>query len=114
MHFTLFSISLKKHQGLGEKAGGERAFQRQQDKNGLNLTKYFQGIRFFKDGGGMEWEVGLSRGKLECMEGIINKILLYSTRNYTQCPMINYNGKEYVFKKCLYMCNGITLLYSRN
>ena len=45
--------------------------------------------------GGMEWEGGVSRRKLLYMKGIINKILLYSTENYIQCPVINHNGKEY-------------------
>ena len=26
-----------------------------------------------------------------------NKILLYSTGNYIQYPVINYNGKEYIY-----------------
>ena len=46
-------------------------------------------------GGGMEGEVGVSRGKLLYIEWINNKVLLYSTVNYIQCPMINHNGKEY-------------------
>ena len=45
-------------------------------------------------GGGMEWEVGVSRCKLLYMEWI-NKVLLYSTENYIQHSMINHNGKEY-------------------
>ena len=44
-------------------------------------------------GRGMEWEVGVSRSKLLYMEEI-NKILLYSTENYIQCPMINHNEKK--------------------
>ena len=42
-------------------------------------------------GEGMDWEFGVSRCKLlhiECMD----KVLLYSTGNYTQCPGINHNG----------------------
>ena len=46
-------------------------------------------------GGGMEWEVGFSRGKLLYIKWINNKVLLYSTGNYIQYPMINHNGKEY-------------------
>ena len=38
--------------------------------------------------------VGISRCKLVYI-GWINKVLLYSTGNYTQCPVINHNGKEY-------------------
>ena len=45
-------------------------------------------------GGGMEWEVGVCRCKLLYMEWI-NKVPLYSTENYIQCPMMNHNGKEY-------------------
>ena len=46
-------------------------------------------------GGGMEWEVGVSRCKLLYAGWINNKVLLYSTENYIQYPMINHNGKEY-------------------
>ena len=46
-------------------------------------------------GGGMEWEVGFGRCKLLYIEWIKNKVLLYSTGNYIQYPMINHNGKEY-------------------
>ena len=46
-------------------------------------------------GGRMEWEVGVSRYKLLYIEWINNKVLLYSTENYIQYPMINHNGKEY-------------------
>ena len=45
-------------------------------------------------GGGMEWEAGVSRCKLLYIEWM-NKVLLYSTKNYSQYPMINHNGKEY-------------------
>ena len=55
-------------------------------------------------GGGMEWEVGVSRCKLLYIEWINNKVLLYSTDNYIQYPMINHNGKEYQ-KKNIYMYN---------
>ena len=44
-------------------------------------------------GGGMEWEVGVSRCKLLCREWINNKILLYSTGNYIQYPVINHSRK---------------------
>ena len=55
-------------------------------------------------GGGMEWEFGVSRCKLLYTEWINNKVLLYSTENYIQYPMINHNGKEYL-KKNIYMYN---------
>ena len=53
-------------------------------------------------GGGMEWEAGISRCELLYIEWINNKVLLYSTENYIQYPMINHNGKEY-FKKRMYI-----------
>ena len=46
-------------------------------------------------GGGMDWEFGVSRCKLLYIEWINNKVLLYSTGNYIQYPVINHNGKEY-------------------
>ena len=46
-------------------------------------------------GVGMDWEFGISRYKLVSIGWINNKVLLYSTGNYIQHPMINYNGKEY-------------------
>ena len=53
-------------------------------------------------GGGMEWEVGVSRCKLLCIEWINTKVLLCSTENYIHYPMINHN-REY-FKEHIYMC----------
>ena len=46
-------------------------------------------------GGGMDWEFGISRCKLSYIEWINNKVLLHSTENDIQYPMINHNGKEY-------------------
>ena len=48
--------------------------------------------------------------KLICIGWINNKVLLYSTGNYIQYPIINQNEKEYY--KCIY--SPITLLYTRN
>ena len=50
----------------------------------------------------MDWEFGVGRCKLLHLEWINNKLLMCSTGNYTQYPMINYKGKEY--KKHIYMC----------
>ena len=55
-------------------------------------------------GGGMDWEFGISRCKLLYIGWINNKVLLYSTGNYIQYPVINYNGKEYE-KECICMYN---------
>ena len=46
-------------------------------------------------GGGIDWEFGIRRCKLLYIEWINNKVLLYSTGNYIQYPVINHNGKEY-------------------
>ena len=54
--------------------------------------------------GGMDWELGISRCKLLYIEWINNKVLLYSTGNYIQHPVITHNGKEYE-KECIYMYN---------
>ena len=59
--------------------------------------------------GGRVWELGISRCKpLYPLEWINNRVLLYSTGNYIQYPVINHNGKEY--EKNVYICITITLL----
>ena len=45
-------------------------------------------------GSGIDWESGNSRGKLLYIEWIKNKVLLYSTGNHIQYPVINHNRKE--------------------
>ena len=40
------------------------------------------------------WEAGISRCKLLCIEWINNKVLLYSTGNYIQYPVINHDRKK--------------------
>ena len=45
-------------------------------------------------GGGKDWELGISRCELLYIGWINNKVLLYSTGNYIQYPMINHGGKE--------------------
>ena len=62
-------------------------------------------------GGRMEWEVGVSRCKLLYIEWINNKVLLYSTENYIQYPVINHNGKEFLKKK-VYICTTESLCYT--
>ena len=49
--------------------------------------------------GGKDWECGISRCKPLYIGWVNNKILLYSTGNYIQYPVINHNGKEYLKKK---------------
>ena len=45
-------------------------------------------------GGGMEWEFGVSSCQLLYIGWINNKVLLYSTGNHIQYPAMNHNGKE--------------------
>ena len=40
-----------------------------------------------------DWESGVGRCKLLHLEWINNKVLLYSTGNYIQYPVINHDGK---------------------
>ena len=51
----------------------------------------------------MDWEFGISRFKLIYIltEWINNKVLLYSTGNYIQYPVINHNGKEFLKRMCV-------------
>ena len=60
--------------------------------------------RVRRAGGEMDWEFGISRCKLLYIEWIDNKVLLYSTGNYIQYPVIKHNGKEYE-KECVYIHN---------
>ena len=55
-------------------------------------------------GRGLDWKFGISRCKLVYIEWLNNKVLLYSTGNYIQYPVINHNGKEYE-NECVYMYN---------
>ena len=45
--------------------------------------------------GGKDREFGINRCKLLYIGWINNKVLLYSTGNYIQYPLLNHNGKEY-------------------
>ena len=57
------------------------------------------GLQEEEVGGGMEWEAGISRWKLLYIDWMNNKVLLYSTENYIQYPLINHKGKEYIKKR---------------
>ena len=46
-------------------------------------------------GEGMDQEFGISRCIL--YTGWINKVILYSTGNHIQYPVINHNEKEYIY-----------------
>ena len=53
-------------------------------------------------GGGMDWKFGINRCKILHIGWINNKLLLWSTGNYSQYAVINHNGKEYE-KECIYI-----------
>lgn len=57
-----------------------------------------------REGGGMDWKFGC---KLLYTEWVSNKILLCSTGNYIQYPMLNHNGKE-ILKEYIYTYICIT------
>ena len=67
-------------------------------ENRLVVAKGCGGVRLGKD-----WECGISRCKLLYIGWINNKVLLYSTGNYIQYPVINHDRKEYK-KKNVSMC----------
>ena len=41
-----------------------------------------------------DWEFRIGRGKLLCIGWINNKVLMYSTGNYIQYPVINHKAKN--------------------
>ena len=49
------------------------------------------------------WCYNISRTLDRELLALNNKVLLYSTENYNQNPMINHNGKEYK-KECVCVC----------
>ena len=60
-------------------------------------------------GGRMKWEGGISRCKLLYIGWINNKVLLHSTQNCIQYPMIKHHGKEYCKR---YICIHIIITYT--
>ena len=46
-------------------------------------------------GRGVDGEFGVGRCKLLHLEWINSKVLMYSTGNHIEYPVINYNGKEF-------------------
>ena len=68
------------------------------DKNRLVVAKGEKGGR------GVKWKFGANKCKLSYMEGINNKVLLYSTESNVQCPMRNHNGREYIKRRIVSIC----------
>ena len=64
-------------------------------------------------GGWVKWEAGVSRCKLLYIEWINNKVLLYSTDNYIQYPMIIIMEKNILEKQnmCVCVCVCVCVKY---
>ena len=62
-----------------------------------------------ENGRGLDWESGISRCKLVYIGWINNKVLKYSTGNYTQYPDVSRNGKEYEKECTYYVCTTESL-----
>ena len=58
--------------------------------------------------GGMGWDFQISRCKLSDREWINSKTLLYGIGNHTQYPLINHNGKLYIYKTESLCCTAGT------
>ena len=56
-------------------------------------------------GGGINQESGISRYKPLYIKQINNTVLLYSTGNYIQYPLINPNGKQYEKEYIYFSCS---------
>ena len=52
----------------------------------------------------MDWEFEVNRCKLLHIKWIINKVLLYSTGNYIQFPMMTNHDGEECEKECACVC----------
>ena len=70
----------------------ELIYETKRDSHIENKVMVTKGERDQRDKVGVP---GISRYKLLHIKQINNKLLLYSTGNYIQCPLINHNGKEY-------------------
>ena len=70
------------------KCAGEMKIKKRKTKQSQAIAKG-EGSRRGKD-----WEFGTSRCKLLHIEWMNNKVLLYSTGNYIQYPVISHNGKK--------------------
>ena len=53
--------------------------------------------------GRMDWEFEISRWKVLYIRWINSKVLLYSTGNCIQCPVLNQNGKN-MKNNYIYIC----------
>ena len=80
---------------------------RQNRNRVINIENRLVVAKGEENGGGMDREFGISRCKLLNVEWIIKKVLLYSTGNYTQYPVINHNGKNMKRNVCIYITESL-------
>ena len=78
------------------------SIKQQQTHRHREQTCGCQGNQVRKWGEGWTGSLGVSRWKLLNLEWTNNKVLLDSTGNYVQYPVINHNEKEYL--KRTYIC----------
>ena len=71
-----------------------------------------RGWEWPEGGGGMEWEIGVSRRELLYKEWRNNKVLLCSTGHYIQYPMTNDNDNNR--KKDAYICICVYIYISES
>ena len=89
----------------------ELIYETKRDSHIENKVMVTKGERDQRDKVGVP---GISRYKLLYIKQINNKLLLYSTGNYIQCPLINHNGKEYEKEYVyIYIYNWITAVYQK-
>ena len=63
-------------------------------RKGLTSIENWLVVAKGEEGGSeMDWEFGVNRCKLLHLEWISNKVLLYSTENYIQSLVIEYDGR---------------------
>ena len=64
----------------------------------------------------MDGEFGVSRCKLSHLEWKSNNVLLYSTGHYIQTLGLEHDGRQYktMHELYIYVCDWVTMLYSRN
>ena len=92
----------------------QASVEAKQEASGASVTSPYGEMRSFPktkiwdskseqaQGGGMDWEFGISRCQLVYVGLINNKVLPYSTGNYICYPGTNHDGKEYK-KEYIYM-----------
>ena len=75
------------------------SMKQEQNRRQREQTCGYQGAVYWGNSGAGDWDY---RCKFLYTEWINHKVLMHSTENYIQLPMINHNGKKYK-KECIYI-----------